>query len=73
MKWIPKAARGDFGKTLADLCRIVKRTPEAHSLWALVLMFPRVILPASPSKKNADAYSQARIVRERLDMWRRGD
>ena len=73
MKWIPKAARGDFGKTMADLYRRVKRTPEAHSLWALLLMFPRVILPATPRKKNADTYSQARIVRERLDKWRRGN
>ena len=51
----------------------MKRTPEAVSLWVLLMIFPRVILPVTPIRNSSDAYSQARIVKERLQRWRRGD
>ena len=69
---VPKAARGDWSRTYTDLCNRVSRTPEAHSLWLLLSIFPRVILPASRGPRQADARSQAKAVRERLHRWRQG-
>ena len=36
-------------------------------------MFPRVILPAPARRRQSDAYSQARVVKERLSRWRKGE
>ena len=69
---IPKAARGQWSKVLAELCNRVANTPEVHSLWLLLSIFPRCILPASKVARYADGHSQARVVRERLDRWRHG-
>jgi hypothetical protein len=70
---IPKAARGEFTKVQTDIDNRVARTPEATSLWVLRLMFPRVILTATWNRSQTDGYSQARLVKERLNRWKRGE
>ena len=58
---------------MTDLCNKVSERPEIHSLWVLLLIFPRCILPAVKGPRLADSYSQARGVRERLERWRKGE
>ena len=68
---VPKAARGQWAKVLTDLSNRVSEHPEAHTLWVLLLIFPRCIMHAG-RYRQADARAQARLVKERLDRWRHG-
>ena len=73
LKWCPKAARGEFARELASLCHQVAAQPEQVRNWTLQAMFVRCILPAGRGPRAGDAYSQARLVRERLRRWRAGE
>ena len=73
LKWCPKAARGDFARELASLWQRLVENPGEVRLWILESMFVRVILPAGRGPRAGDAYSQARLVRERLRRWRGGE
>ena len=66
LKWCPKAARGDFSRELASLWHRLTQQPDEVRLWILSAMFARCILPAGRGSRVGDAYSQARLVRERL-------
>ena len=70
---IPKASRGEWTKVLTDLYNRVSQSPETTTLWILLYILPRAILPAGRLPRQADAYSQARVVKERLGRWRRGE
>ena len=73
LKWCPKAARGEFARELASLLDRIKNQPEQVRNWVLQAMFARCILPAGRGPRAGDAYSQARLVRERLRRWRAGE
>ena len=70
---IPKAARGEFTRVLTDLYVRLAKLPEVHTLWTLLLIFPRAILYAGRSPRQADARSQAKQVLSRLSRWRHGE
>ena len=70
---IPKAARGEYTRVQTDLYVRLARVPEAHTLWTLLLIFPRVILHAGRGPRQADARSQAKQVLSRLSRWRQGE
>ena len=72
-KWCPKAARGEFARELGSLWRRLCENPDDVRLWCLEAMFARAILPAGRGPREADAYSQARVVKERLRRWRGGE
>jgi hypothetical protein len=71
--WIPKAARGDFSKELSDLYIRIHASPHSTTLWTLLMMFPRAILPAIRGPNHADTLSLGRKVKARLARWKRGD
>ena len=73
LKYCPKAARGDFARELATIWHRVTSQLDEERLWVLLGMFPRCILPAGRGPRAGDAYSQARLVRERLRRWRNGE
>ena len=73
LKWCPKAARGEFARELASLWFRLAQTPNDVRLWVLQAMFVRCILPAGRGPRAGDAYSMARLVRERLRRWRAGE
>ena len=73
LKWCPKAARGEFARELASLWYRLSENPREVRLWCLETMFSRAILPAGRGPRVGDAYSQARLVRERLRRWRQGE
>ena len=73
LKWCPKAARGEFARELASLWNRLNENPEDVKLWNLEFMFARCILPAGRGPRAGDAYSMARLVRERLRRWRAGE
>ena len=73
LKWCPKAARGDFAREVSSLWQRLVQHPEDARLWVLEAMFARCILPAGRGPRAGDAYSQARLVRERLRRWRVGE
>ena len=73
LKWCPKAARGEFARELASLWNRLNENPEDVKLWTLEFMFARCILPAGRGPRAGDAYSMARLVRERLRRWRAGE
>ena len=73
LKWCPKAARGDFARELTSLWHQLASNPDDVRLWVLESMFARCILPAGRGPRAGDAYSQARLVRERLRRWRAGE
>ena len=70
---VPKAARGEFTRVLTDLYVRLARVPEAHTLWTLLLIFPRAILYAGWGPRQADTRSQAKQVLSRLSRWRHGE
>ena len=70
LKWCPKAARGEFARELASVLNRIKAQPDRVGNWVLQAMFARCILPAGRGPRAGDAYSQARLVRERLRRWR---
>ena len=74
--WLPSAPANSSTIEPANPRFLTRRdssqTPEAHSLWVLLSIFPRCILPASKGARHADGHSQARMVRERLDRLRHG-
>ena len=57
----------------ADLHNRVARTPLSSTLWVLLFMFPRVIFTNTWNRSQSDGYSQARLVKERLQRWKRGE
>ena len=69
-KWCPKAARAELARELSTLWQRVADNPEQVHLWSLLAMFAKSILPAGRGPRAGDAYSQARLVRERLRRWR---
>ena len=71
--WCPKAARGEFARELASVLSRIKAQPDQVQNWVLQGMFARCILPAGRGPRAGDAYSQARLVRERLRRWRAGE
>ena len=73
VKHCPKAAKGEFARELATLWQKLADDPDDVRLWALLSMFAKVILPAGKGPRIGDAYSQARLVRERLRRWRGGE
>ena len=73
LKWCPKAARGDFARELASLFSRLSDNPGEVRIWKLWFMFTRCILPAGRGSRAGDAYSMARLVRERLAQWRSGE
>ena len=72
-KFPPKAARGEFSRELASLWNRLANNMEENRLWIMVLLFTRVILPAGRGPRQGDAYSQSRLVRDRLRRWRGGE
>ena len=72
-KHVPKAARGDFARELSSLWHNLASDMADERLWQLESMFARCMLPACKGKRIADAYSQSRIVKERLRRWRGGE
>ena len=73
VKHCPKAAKGEFARELATLWQKLAADSDDVRLWALMAMFAKVILPAGRGPRVGDAYSQARLVRERLRRWRGGE
>ena len=73
LKWCPKAARGEFARELATLWNRLNENSDDVRLWTLEFMFARCILPAGRGPRAGDAYSMARLVRERLRRWRAGE
>ena len=73
LKHVPKAAKGDFARELASLWHNLGSDTVDDRLWLLESIFARCILPAGRGKRIADAYSQSRVVKERLRRWRAGE
>ena len=69
----PKAARGEFTRHLTEIWRRINMSPEDPKAWLLEYIYTRVILPAGRGPRKGDAYSQARMVKERLKQWGRGE
>lgn len=67
LKWCPKA------REMTSLWSRLSEKSEDVKLWTLVFMLVRCILPAGRGPRTGDAYSMARIVRERLRRWRAGE
>ena len=72
-KFPPKAARGEFSRELASLWSRLANNMGENRLWIMALLFTRVILPAGRGPRQGDAYSQSRLVRDRLRRWRGGE
>ena len=72
-KYPPKSARGDFAREITTLWDRMARNPEDTRLWQLEYMFARVILPAGGGPRKSDAFSQGKLVKERLRRWRLGE
>ena len=70
---IPMAARGEYTRVQTDLYNRLARVPEAHTLWTLLLIFPRIILHAGRGPRQADSCSQAKQVLSHLSQWRHGE
>ena len=72
-KFPPKAARAEFSRQMTAVWERLARNPNNDSAWILEYIFSRVILPAGQGPRQGDAYSQARVVKERLRRWKEGD
>ena len=73
LKWAPKATRGEIAREVSVVWGRAASHPEDLRNWKLLLMFWRTILPAGRGPRISDAYSQTRLVRERLRRWRGGE
>ena len=70
--WVPKAARGDFARVMAELYNKVVNNRHNIAVWSLFYMFPKCILHTSLEKNKKDNLSLSKAVKARLAMWRRG-
>jgi hypothetical protein len=73
LKHIPRAAWGEFAREQAKVWHNLVADPGDESLWVLEAIMSRCILPACRGPRVADAYSQGRLVKERLRRWRAGE
>ena len=71
-KWPPKGARPDFTRELSTLWGQLADSINDEQLWVKVLIFPRVILPATAPRQDGTV-SLASAVKERLRRWRAGE
>ena len=73
LKWVPKAARGEFAREAAVIWQRAANSGEERHL-RLHLMFVRCIVPAGQGPRTgtnqAAALGQGRMVKERLRRWR---
>ena len=72
-KYPPKATRAEFSRQQTVIWERLAASPAEEELWALDYIFTRVILPADRGPRQSDAYSQGRLVRERLSRWKEGE
>ena len=72
-KYPAKGARAEYGRECASIWGRMAEFPDNMQLWVLYFIFQRVILPAGRGPRQADAYSQARLQKERLSRWRKGE
>ena len=72
-KYPAKGARAEYGRECASIWGRMAEFPDNKQLWVLYFIFQRVILPAGRGPRQADAYSQARLQKERLSRWRKGE
>ena len=71
-KWPPKAARGELTRELGTLWSKLAAKMDDQELWIMLLIFPRVILPATAPKPH-EGQSLAQQVKARLTRWRAGE
>ena len=71
---IPKAARPEFARLLADELESLSSSPALVSLWSRVLLIAKTILSVNCLQgSREEGRSQAAIIKERIKRWRKGD
>ena len=70
-KWPPKQSRADFTREAGALWDKVASNPRDVHQWIRLLIFPRVIIPATSPRSSA--LSLADQVKDRLRRWRAGE
>ena len=70
---VPKAARPEWARLLADVINSTVLDSENVSRWTRLLMLPKCILAAKCCKRQQqDDKSQAAVVKGRIKRWREG-
>ena len=70
---IPKSARGDFARALADVFWNIVNSPQDINNHIKLQIFPRCILRAKSDGEEQSAQSYAAEVKCRLRRWMEGD
>ena len=70
--WVPKSARGDLSRVMAELYNKVVNNRSNVAVWSLFYMFPKCIFYAVTEKNKRDNMTLSKAVKQRLARWRRG-
>ena len=70
--WVPKSARGDFSRVMAELYNKVVNNRQNVVVWSLFYMFPKCILYAVTEKNKRDNMTLTKAVEQRLARLKRG-
>ena len=74
MRHIPKAARGEWGKTAAETFHAASQSPQEEKPWLLIYILARCVLVARPGEQGtAGGRSAAQRVKNACHRWRNGE